>query len=179
MTKCCFKIRSAMCSEFVWSLPDVIPSNAPLRSHLCRGALVASVLEQVSHHIQVILLGSHVQRSESILQHTSKHKRLLINHKWWQNKNNNQKNRLYSLNQTPPGSHCSMSHTVGATVGDFGFYSISRVQRFTWDCALMSAPRLTRIFTTSAWPAREDMWSAVFPFWSKKKRRKKETEKKR
>lgn len=38
-------------------------------SHLCSGALVASVLQEVSHHIQMILLSSHVQRSESILQH--------------------------------------------------------------------------------------------------------------
>lgn len=42
-------------------------------------------------------------------------------------------------------------------------------QRLTWDCVLMSAPRFTRIFTTSAWPAREDMWSAVFPFWINRK----------
>lgn len=44
-------------------------------------------------------------------------------------------------------------------------------RRLTWDCALISAPRLTRIFTTSAWPAREDMWSAVFPFWNQEKTR--------
>lgn len=36
--------------------------------HLCGGALVAAILEQVPHHIQVVLLGRHVQRSESILQ---------------------------------------------------------------------------------------------------------------
>lgn len=39
-----------------------------LFSHLCGGALVAAILEQVPHHIQVVLLGSHVERSESILQ---------------------------------------------------------------------------------------------------------------
>lgn len=36
-------------------------------SYLCSNALVASILKQVPHHIQVIFLGSHVQRSESIL----------------------------------------------------------------------------------------------------------------
>lgn len=41
-------------------------------THLCGRALVASVLQQVSHHLQVVLLSSHVQRSEAILQHTEK-----------------------------------------------------------------------------------------------------------
>lgn len=31
-------------------------------------ALVASILQQVSHHLQVVLLSSHVERGEAILQ---------------------------------------------------------------------------------------------------------------
>lgn len=42
----------------------------PLWTHLCSCALVASILKQVSHHIQVVLLSCHVQGSKSILQNT-------------------------------------------------------------------------------------------------------------
>lgn len=34
----------------------------------------------------------------------------------------------------------------------------------TWDCALILAPSLTRTLTTSAWPAKDAMCRAVFPF---------------
>lgn len=42
----------------------------------------------------------------------------------------------------------------------------------TWDCALMSAPSLTRTLTTSACPARDAMWRAVFPFCFKETKQK-------
>lgn len=42
----------------------------------------------------------------------------------------------------------------------------------TWDWALMLAPSLTRTLTTSACPAREAMWRAVFPFCLEKRERK-------
>lgn len=48
------------------------PAAGRRRAHLCGRALVAPVLQQVPHHLQVVLLSSHVERSESVLQHTEK-----------------------------------------------------------------------------------------------------------
>lgn len=41
----------------------------------------------------------------------------------------------------------------------------------TCDCALILAPSLTRTLTTSACPASDAMWRAVFPFWFNKTER--------
>lgn len=56
---------------------------------------------------------------------------------------------------------CANSRALTATCGSL-----------TWDCALMSAPSLTRTLTTSACPARDAMWRAVFPFCFKETKQK-------
>ena len=81
--------------------------------------------------------------------------RLPINYMSW-------KTLLELFNQTLLKVNSLLSNMILVMSNTSG----TMVKRLTWDCALMSAPRLTRSFTTSAWPAREDMWSAVFPFWT-------------
>ena len=54
----------------VVGLVMVRASDGGSDAHLGGGALVPSVLQQVPDHFQVVLLGGHVQRSETILQHT-------------------------------------------------------------------------------------------------------------
>lgn len=47
---------------------NIWQKEKPQITHFCCNALVASILKQVAHHIHVILLGCHVERSESILE---------------------------------------------------------------------------------------------------------------
>lgn len=73
-------------------------------SHLCRSALVASILEQVSHHIQVILLGGHVQRSKSIL---TAHRQILAG---YQSTTGHEKHCWsYSTKHFSKWTHCSQT----------------------------------------------------------------------
>lgn len=49
------------------------PVVSCIRPYLSRNALVPVIFQQVSHHLQVILLSSHVEGSETILQQRETH----------------------------------------------------------------------------------------------------------
>lgn len=128
----------------------------PLWTHLCSCALVASILKQVSHHIQVVLLSCHVQGSKSILQNTVTVSSFISASNWLVT--------IFTSEQFQ--NRCMFFFFIHErSAADRNQWEEDRL---TWDWALMSAPRLTRVLTTSAWPAREEMWRAVFPFCTEK-----------
>lgn len=62
-------IEQTIAATVSWSpLRSTHMQKLSTQTYFCCNALVPFAFQQVSHHLQVILLGGHVERSEAVLQ---------------------------------------------------------------------------------------------------------------